>query len=141
MRHLQEVRRSAQGGAGEAPGDAQTQLFEVASRFARERAWCCPQHFAWPEPDIALAAASVALALRPYAREREWLADPFPTLARVAAGAIPIGRERTKLAAATSSLAHAIDGPSASPTDVAIAAALTARTDAEVAVAAGLTLF
>ncbi len=139
--HLREVPASTAPDASRVSVTLRRQGFETAANFARERAWFTSEHSAWMEPDIASAAAQVALALEPFACEREWLADPFPTLARVAVGAVPIGRERSKLAAATSSLTHAIDGPHARPVDIAIAAALTARTDEEVTIAADLALY
>lgn len=105
---------------------------------AQERAWCSRPVRA--ERDLASAAARVALALEAYVSEREWLSDPFPTLNRVAAGAIPISRERAALDGAISSVTHAIDSPRPRSSEIVFAVALTAQTDIEVAVAAGLAL-
>jgi hypothetical protein len=88
--------------------------------------------------EVAAPAALVALMLEEYVDQREWLADPFPALLRVAAGAVPIGLARNTLVAATSSLKHAVDGPCAREVDRALVSALTAETDHDVAVAASL---
>jgi hypothetical protein len=134
----------AAGAAGRAAAPSGQQhrrrFFELAASFARANALYRVSS-SRPEQVVARAAANVALALQPFARQREWLANPFPTLARVAVGVIPISNEAHVLAAASSSAVHAIDGPEACPMDIAIAAALTARTDAEVSVAAGLALY